>query len=328
MAGTGLKVSRICLGTMTFGGQTPEKQAVEMLRYAVDEGVNFVDTADIYPDADGRTRGASEIAVGKGLKGRRDDVILATKVRFPMGKGINDRGLSRRHIIRSVEDSLRRLDTDYIDIYYMHMPDDDTPIEESLYAMEDLIRAGKVRYIGISNFAAWQLADAMAAADKRNIPFPVITENVYNMLTRSIEEELIPCIQKHNVSLAVYNPICGGLLTGKHSFSAGLTKGTRFTDSKEYVDRYWNLENFHAIEELNRIAAEAGIPLIELAMRWVATNEAVTSIISGCSKMEQLQQNLHLLDGGALPADVMAACDQVWKKLAGNRFLYTGQRES
>ena len=326
-AGTGLKVSGLCLGTMTFGGQTPADEAAAMVRFALDNGVNFIDTADIYPDAGGRTGGASEEAVGKGIKGRRDQVILATKVRFPMGGGINDKGLTRRHIIRSVEASLKRLKTDYIDIYYMHLPDPDTPIEESLRAMDDLVRDGKIRYVGLSNYASWQVADALAAADKRNLVPPVITENVYNMLTRSIEEELVPCVKHHRLSLAVYNPLCGGLLTGKHHMSDGLTKGTRFTDDPAYAARYWNEDNFKAITRLEDIALKAGIPLIELAMRWVATHDYVTSIITGCSRMEQLEQNLHLLDRGPLSADIMEACDRGWKDLAGSRFLYTGQKQ-
>ena len=327
LAGTGLKVSRICLGTMTFGGQTPEDKAVEMVRYAIENGVNFIDTADIYPDAGGRTGGASEVAVGKGIAGYRDQIVLATKIRYPMGLGINDRGLTRSHIIRGVEESLRRLNTDYIDIYYMHLPDNDTPIEESLYAMNDLVRSGKVRYIGISNFASWQISDALAVADKRNIIAPIITQNVYNLLTRSIENELVPCIQRHDISLTVYNPICGGLLTGKHRIVGGPTKNTRFADDKDYVARYWNEANFQAVTRLTEIAQEAGISLIELAMRWIASHDFVTALISGCSKMEQLEQNIPLLDNGPLSIDVMAMCDEVWKNLAGGQFLYTAQRQ-
>lgn len=326
-AGTGLRVSQVCLGTMTFGGQTPAKSAVEMVRYAIENGVNFIDTADIYPDAGGRTGGASEIAVGKGIAGHRDQVVLSTKIRYPTGDGVNDRGLTRSHIIRGVEESLQRLNTDYIDIYYMHLPDNDTPIEETLYAMNDLIRAGKIRYIGVSNFAAWQISDALAAADKRNIIAPTITQNVYNLLTRSIENELIPCIQAHHVSLTVYNPICGGLLTGKHKLNSGPIQNTRFTDDKDYVARYWNEENFNAVTRLTEIAREAGIPLIELAMRWVASHDFVTSVVSGCSRMEQLEQNIHLLDNGPLSLDVMAACDKVWQSLTGSRYLYTAQRQ-
>jgi aryl-alcohol dehydrogenase-like predicted oxidoreductase len=210
----------------------------------------------------------------------------------------------------------------------MHLPDNDTPIEESLYAMNDLIRSGKVRYIGISNFASWQISDALAAADKRNIIAPIITQNVYNLLTRSIENELVACTQKHDVSLTVYNPICGGLLTGKHKIAGGPTKNTRFSDDKDYVARYWNEENFRAVAHLTEIAQEAGMPLIELAMRWIASHDFVTSVISGCSRMEQLEQNIHLLANGPLAKDVMATCDEVWKSLAGSHFSYTAQRQN
>jgi len=326
LSGTGLRVSEMCLGTMTFSGQTTEKDAVEMIRYAIENGVNFIDTADIYPDAGSYRGGDSEIAVGKGIKEHREQIILATKLRYPTGNGINDRGLTRSYILRAVENSLKRLNTDYIDIYYMHLPDNDTPMEETLYAMNDLIRSGKVRYIGLSNFAAWQIVDALAVADKRNIIGPMITQNVYNLLCRSIETELVPCIQTHKVGLSVYNPICGGLLTGKHQFVSEPAGNTRFSDDKVYVDRYWNEENFSAVGKLTHIAQEAGIPLIELAMRWVATHRYVNSVVTGCSRMEQLKQNLSLLDAGSLDEDVLQACDDVWKGLLGNRYSYTAQR--
>lgn len=327
LPGTCLNVSRFCLGTMTFGGQATEQEGIDMLRYAVDEGINFIDTADIYPCGASGEAGDSELAVGKALQGIRDKVILATKVRFPFGSGINNSGLSRYHIISSVENSLKRLNTDHIDIYYMHFYDNYTPFDETMRAMDDLVSAGKLRYVGFSNFPAWQMCDALAACDKRNFVAPIITENVYNVLTRSIEQELVPCIEKHKIGLTVFNPLCGGLLTGKYNFTDGIVENTRFTEDRDYVGRYWNEENFKAISQLEEIAKEAGISLIELSMRWVATHDYVTSVIMGASKMGHLKENISLLDKGALPRELMAACDEVYNGLKGNRFYYAGQKE-
>lgn len=327
LPGTCLNVSRLCLGTMTFGGQVAEQDGVDILHYAVDKGINFIDTADIYPCGVSGEAGDSETIVGKALKGIRDEVILATKVRFPFGTGINNSGLSRYHIINSVENSLKRLQTDHIDIYYMHFYDDYTPFDETLRAMDDLVSSGKIRYVGFSNFPAWQMCDALATSDKRNFAAPVITENVYNILTRSIETELVPCIKKHKIGLTVFNPLCGGMLTGKYDFSNGIVSNTRFTEDSDYVGRYWNEDNFNAIDKLNEIAGSAGMSLMELSMRWVATHEYVTSIIMGCSKMSHIKQNIGLLDNGPLPDDVMKACEGVWNNLKGNRFYYAGQKE-
>jgi len=327
LPGTCLNVSRFCLGTMTFGGQATEQEGIDMLHYAVDNGINFIDTADIYPCGASGEAGDSEVIVGKALQGIRDKVILATKVRFPFGSGINNSGLSRYHIINSVDNSLKRLNTDHIDIYYMHFYDNFTPFDETLRAMDDLVSAGKLRYVGFSNFPAWQMCDALATSDKRNFVAPVITENVYNVLTRSIETELVPCIQKHKIGLTVFNPLCGGLLTGKYDFANGIVNNTRFTEDTDYVGRYWNEDNFKAISQLEAIAKSAGISLIELSMRWVATHDYVTSVIMGASKMSHLQQNISLLDNGPLSEDIMKACDEVWNGLKGNRFYYAGQKE-
>ncbi|MDO4178776.1 MAG: aldo/keto reductase [Phascolarctobacterium sp.] len=327
LPGTCLSVSELCLGTMTFGGQATEKEGMEMLHYAVDKGVNFIDTADIYPCGASGEAGDSELAIGKAIAGMRDKVILATKVRFPFGIGLNNSGLSRYHIINSVENSLKRLKTDHIDIYYMHFYDNYTPFDETLRTMDDLVSAGKIRYVGFSNFPAWQMCDALAVSDKRNFIAPVITENVYNVLTRSIETELVPCIKKHKIALTVFNPLCGGLLTGKYNFANGIVPNTRFTEDSDYVSRYWNEDNFKAIAQLEKIASDAGMSLIELSMRWVASHDFVTSVIMGASKLSHLKQNITLLANGPLPEDIMNACDQVWNSLKGNRFYYAGQKE-
>jgi aryl-alcohol dehydrogenase-like predicted oxidoreductase len=315
MRGAGLKVSQFCLGTMTFGKQADEDTSLKIMDYAYDQGVNFFDTANAYTD------GNSEKIVGKGLKGRRDQIILATKVFVRMGKGVNEAGLSRHQIIAQAEASLKRLDTDYIDIYYLHQPDYDTPLEESLEALNTLVKNGKVRYIGLSNYAAWQISDALAICDKRSYVPPVITENLYNMITRSIENEFTGFLDEHPLSMVVYNPIAGGLLIGKHQWGEP-TKGTRFDNNKMYIDRYWNKEVFDVVEKLKGIAAESGLSLLQLAMRWCAQQPHVTSVISGVSKFEHISQNIESLNGDPLSPAVLEKCDACWKQLAGSTSKY------
>lgn len=329
LAASSLRVSRMALGTMTFGGQTQEADAIAIMKHAYDCGVNFFDTADIYPDANERcVSGDSERIIGKALKEiGRSNIILATKLRYPVGDGINNSGLSRHRIIEACEDSLRRLNTDHIDMYYMHLPDDDTNMEESLYAMNDLLRAGKVCYIGVANFAAWEIVDTLWTADRRNLIAPSITQNPYNLLTRSIETEFVPMIQRHRLSFTVYNPLCGGLLTGKHRWEDGPRPGTRFSEDAMYRKRYWTQANFEAIEQLKKIAEEAGISLVELAMRWVISHDYVTSAVAGFSRMEQFDQNVKMFEQGPLSPDTMTACDAIWHTLAGSQYNYiTDQR--
>ncbi|MDR2259030.1 MAG: aldo/keto reductase [Treponema sp.] len=312
---TGLRASLISLGTMMFGGQTGEAESRAIMDCAFDAGINVFDTANVY------NQGQSELIVGKGLKGRRDHIILATKVFGQMGTNPNDAGLSRRNIIAAAEASLKRLDTDYIDIYYLHSPDYKTAPEETLSAMSDLVRAGKVRYIGVSNYAAWQIADLLALCDKRNFPAPVITQNVYNLITRGIEPELVPFLREHGLALTVYNPIAGGLLAGKHKPGAP-EANTRFANNKMYYDRYWSDENFTAVDKLTALAAKNGLSILELALKWCAAQKQVTTIISGVSRRSQLEQNIQALEGAALSPEILAACDEVWLGLAGARFAY------
>ncbi|MBQ7175588.1 MAG: aldo/keto reductase [Lachnospiraceae bacterium] len=313
--GTGLTVPMLCLGTMMFGGQTSEEDSLKIMDYAFDQGMYFWDTADMY------LKGVGETVVGKGLKGRRDRIILASKVGYQIGEGPNGQGLSRRHILNAIDGSLKRLGTDYLDIYYLHHPDYDTDIEETMYTMDMLVRAGKIRYIGVSNFAAWQIADILALCEKRGYAKPVVTQNVYNALTRGIEGELVPFLNAHDMSMLIYNPIAAGLLAGKHRPGAP-TDGTRFANSKEYYDRYWNDENFRAVEKLGEIADGLGMSLIELAFKWCASQPHVTGILTGVSKLSHLEQNIRVFDGGLLDAETLAACDEVWRSLAGTRFAY------
>ncbi len=311
----GLLTSRLALGTMMFGGQTGEQESLRIMDLALERGVNHFDTANVY------NQGESERLVGKAIKGRRDKVVLATKVFGPMGDNPLDQGLGRRHILSEVEHSLKRLDTDHIDIYYLHAPDYNTPLEETLMTMDMLIRAGKIRYYGVSKFAAWQVADILRLCGQMGLAKPVIGQYVYNLLTRGIEGELLPFLKAHPMGLSIYNPIAAGLLSGKHT--GGLPEAqTRFSFSQMYHDRYWTDENFAAVDKLKAISREYGMNLLQLALRWLASNPQVSTIICGVSKLEQLEQNVQALEEPALSAECLAACDAVWQGLAGTRLVY------
>ncbi len=314
LTGTGLTVSRVCLGTMTFGGQLDEQGSIEVVHRALDAGVNFFDTANIY------TGGQSELILGKALKGCRDEVIVASKVGGPSEPGLNGQGLSRKHIISAAEKSLKRLDTDYMDIYYLHFPQHTTPLEETMEAMNSLVKSGKVRYIGMSNYAAWEMMDALSICDKRSYAPPCLTENVYNLLTRGIESELVPFLKAKKIGLTIYNPLAGGLLSGKHGRERPV-ENTRLSEPG-YYQRYWNDDSFEAMESLDKIAKSAGMSLLELSLRWCVSYGYVTNVILGVSRLEHLTGNLELIAKGSLPEDILARCDEVWKRLNGNRFAY------
>ncbi len=315
LAGTGLTVSGLCLGTMMFGGQTSETDSLEIMDYAFEHGINFFDTANSY------NQGESEKVVGKWLKGGRDRIVLATKVGNKMGDNPNNVGLNRRNIIAACDASLKRLGTDYIDIYYLHRPDYGTALEETMEVMSGLVKSGKVRYVGISNHAAWQIGDALAICDKRDYVPPVITQNVYNIITRSIESELVPFLEAHKMGMVVYNPIAGGLLAGKHKPGQPV-ENTRFALSKNYYDRYWSDENFAAVEKLSAIASDHGMGILQLAMKWCAEKACVTSVITGVSRLPQIEQNIACVEGEPLSTELLALCDDVWNSLAGTRFQY------
>jgi aryl-alcohol dehydrogenase-like predicted oxidoreductase len=315
LPGTSLKISRLCLGTMMFGGQTSQADSLKIMDYAFEQGINHFDTANVY------LQGEGEKVVGTGLAGRRSSIILATKVRNQMGENPNDAGLCRRHILCALEASLRRLGTDYIDIYYMHAPDYETALEESLDTMSCLVRSGKIRYYGVSNYAAWQIADILALCDKRGFVAPIVTQNVYNLITRGIEDELLPFLRTHGLGLIVYNPIAAGLLAGKHK-PGQPAAGTRFANNKMYFNRYWMDENFSAVEKLTEIARAHGLDILQLAMKWCLRRKEVTSVLTGVSRLEQLEQNIASVSGAPLGDEVLALCDDVWRGLAGNRFKY------
>jgi 1-deoxyxylulose-5-phosphate synthase len=308
---TGLKVSRLSFGTMTFGGQTDEATAQRIVDYCFDAGINFFDIANVY------NQGAAEVIAGKTLKGLRDKVILATKVRNKMGDGHDDAGLSRPAMLKAIDASLKRLGTDYVDLYYLHLPDYSTPIEETLETMEELVKAGKVRFPAISNYAAWQVAEILCICEKRGYHPYFISQPMYNLIARGIEDEYLPFCRRFGVAVVPYNPLAGGLLTGKHSRQGGPTAGTRFDGNKMYQDRYWLEEDFAAVEELRPIAADAGKTLVELAFQWLLAQPVVDSIIVGSSRLEQLQENLKAAEGSTLDKSTLDRCDAVWKRLRG-----------
>lgn len=308
---TSLKVSRVSFGTMTFGSQTDEPAARRMVDRCLDAGINFFDTANVY------NKGQAEILLGRALTGRREKVILATKVRGKMGEGADESGLSRAAIHKGIDASLRRLNTDYVDVYYLHQPDYGVAIEETLAAMEELVRAGKVRFPAVSNYAAWQVAEIHCLAEKKGYKPPQISQPMYNLLARGIEEDYIPFCERFGVAIVPYNPLAGGLLTGKYGAHRDPKAGGRFDNNKMYQDRYWHEDYFAAVEELSAIAREAGKTLVELALQWLLAQPHVDSVILGASRMEQLEENLRACEGSRLDATVLARCDAVWKRLRG-----------
>jgi aryl-alcohol dehydrogenase-like predicted oxidoreductase len=308
---TGLKVSRLSFGTMTFGAQIDQATAHRIVDCCLDAGINFFDTANVY------NRGAAETILGKTLKGRRDKVILASKVRGKIGDAPDEEGLSGAAMRKAIDASLQRLGTDYVDLYYLHQPDYATPIEETLETMEELVRAGKVRFPAVSNYAAWQVAEILWICEKRGYHPYFISQPMYNLLARGIEEEYLPFCQRFGVAVVPYNPLAGGLLTGKHSRQSAPTPGTRFDGNKMYQDRYWLDDDFAAVEELRSIAQEAGKTLVELAVQWLLAQPLVDSIILGASRVEQLEENLKAAEGPNLDKSVLKRCDTVWKRLRG-----------
>lgn len=312
---TGLTVSRLCLGTMTFGDQADFDESRRILDACIDNGVNFIDTADIY------TFGSSEKFLGELLKGRRDELVLATKVCGPSFKGKNGSGISRKHVMEACDKSLRSLGTDYIDIYYLHFPDGKTPAEEIVMTMDSLIRAGKIRYYGVSNFPAWQICDLVNVARRCGCAAPVVTQSPYNLLTRGIEDELMPFENAYNFGMTCFNPLAGGLLTGKHERN-NPEKGSRFDREKGYRLRYFNNLNFDAMDILGAVASDNGMTLTELSLRWLLSHKEVDAVICGASKASQIEQNLAYFDGKRLDADTMKRCDEAWELLRGRYFNY------
>jgi aryl-alcohol dehydrogenase-like predicted oxidoreductase len=308
---TDLKVSRIALGTMTFGGQTPETDAIQMVDRCLEIGINFFDTANVY------NLGNSESILGKALSGRRHNVVLATKVGNRMGENPEEQGLTRPAIRLAIDASLRRLGTDYVDLYYLHQPDWNTSLEETLHAMDELVQEGKVRHPALSNYAAWQVVQMLWHCENHGYIPPTVSQPMYNLLARGIEQEYLACCREYRIGLVAYNPLAGGLLSGKHSRNAPPAAGTRFDGNRMYQDRYWHADYFEAQEEVMQIAARAGLSPVALAFRWLLSQPEVDCVLLGASRMEQLEENLAACDEPQLGEDVLRECDAVWKKLRG-----------
>ena len=322
---TGLKVTELCLGTMTFGNQCDEPTSHAIMSKAFDAGVTFFDTADAYPlGATLETVGRTEEYIGRwfqGHPGRRSQVALATKFYGQVGSGPNDQGGSRKHIVQAIEGSLRRLQTDYIDLYQMHFPDHETPIDETLSALDDLVHSGKVLYIGCSNYPAWELSKALWTSDKLGLARFDSVQPRYNLLFRQIEAELLPLAMDQGIGVISYNPLAGGLLTGRYQPGQAPEEGSRFTvqnAGKLYQARYWQEPQMQAVEELKAFCQEHHIDIAQLAIAWVLAQPAITSAIVGASKPEHLDQTLPAVDL-VLDEQMRAVCDDIWYRLPRER---------
>jgi aryl-alcohol dehydrogenase-like predicted oxidoreductase len=282
---SGLKVSRICMGTNNFGGQINEEASIKIVNRALDCGINVVDTANVY------TGGKSEEIIGKAVKGRRDEVIIATKVGFGTSEGPNQTGLSRKHILSQVKHSLNSLQTDFIDIYYLHRFDHETPLEETLRTFNDLVRSGKVRYMACSNFSAWQIAKAHEICETHDLEKLIAVQPPYNLLQRDIEKDIISYCQQEGLGILTYTPLMGGFLTGKYSKDAHPPTGSRFEHNPRLWERANKESNFAVLEQIESVANDIGISISKLAISWILKNPAITAPIVGASSAEQVEEN-------------------------------------
>jgi len=302
---SGLKVSEIGLGGNNFGMRIGEEASIAVIRHALDAGINFIDTADGYG------QGHSEEFVGKAVKDRRSEAIVATKFSMPAGQGPNDYGASRHHILQAVETSLKRLGTDYIDLYYVHMPDTTTPIEETLRTLDNLIKTGKVRYIACSNFAAWQLCESLWTSRTNNLESFVVVQSQYNLLERGIESELVPCCESYGIGIIPYSPLAGGFLTGKYERGKPAPAGTRLgmmqkapppqmpnmpgmpmRGRQPMFGSVLNDSNFNKLEKWQQFARAHNHSMEELAIAWLLSHSYVNSVIAGATKPEQVSAHV------------------------------------
>jgi len=286
LGSSGLKVSAIGLGGNNFGWWADEQTSITVINYALDAGINFIDTADIYD------RGHSEEFVGNAIKGKRSQVIIATKFANAMGDDPNEKGGSRYYIMKAVDASLKRLQTDYIDLYQMHVTDPTTPIEETLRALDDLVRGGKVRYIGCSNFAAWQLCEALWTSKVNNLQSFITVQPPYNLLARQIERELVPCCQAYNIGIIPYSPLAGGFLTGKYRQGAKPPADGRLSGPNPAYARIFTDTNWEKLTKLEAFASERGHIVGELAIAWLLAKPCLSSVIAGARKIEQISANV------------------------------------
>ena len=296
---TGVKVSPLCLGTMNFGGPTNEKDSIAIINRTLDGGINFVDTANVY------NAGESERIVGKALKdnGQRDQVVLATKVYGTMGDGPNDQGVSRYHIIKACEDSLRRLQTDHIDLYQLHRPPLGVPQDETLRAFDDLVRSGKVRYIGCSTHPAWMVMEALAVSEKYNLARYISEQPPYNLLDRRIENELIPLAQEYGLAILPWSPLAGGILAGRYPLDGEAPEGSRATRANEIFQARITRKGREIAAKVAEMAQERGMTVTQLSLLWAKDQPGITSPIIGPRTMAHLEDALPLLEMTLADAD-------------------------
>jgi 1-deoxyxylulose-5-phosphate synthase len=313
---TGLDVSQVCLGTAPFGLQTDKDVAHQILDKAADAGVNFLDTADAYPmGSDLSLVGRTEQIVGDWLRGKRDQFIIATKAGVAMGPSPWDQGGSRKHLLDAIDGSLTRLGTDYVDLYQLHVDDPGTPLDETLEALDTIVRTGKARYIGVSNFLAYRLARAVGRAETLRLTRISSVQPRYSLLFRQIERELLPLAGEEGIAVLPFNPLAGGLLSGKYTHDVAPTEGrfstqvgAQFADM--YNDRYWHQRKFDTVERLKSVASDIGEPLSTLSIAWVLANPAITSAILGASRPDQLTDTLAAVDL-TLDTTVKATLDDI-----------------
>jgi voltage-dependent potassium channel beta subunit len=303
---TGLKVSEISLGSwLTYAGYVEEENAVNTIHTAYDLGINFFDTANVY------MTGEAEKVVGKAIKKfQRDSYVLATKVFWPMGDGPNDRGLSRKHVMEQAHASLKRLDVDYVDIYYCHRFDPETPLDETLRALDDLVRQGKVLYVGVSEWTAEQITEAVHLADKKLLDRIVVNQPQYSMLNRYIEESVLPVSEKHGIGQVVFSPLAQGVLSGKYKKGAEPPAGSRAAAGIKSIEGHLRDENLDKVEQLKPIAAELGLSMPQLALAWILRQPGVASALVGASRPAQIEDNAKA-SGVKLSADVLEKIEDI-----------------
>ena len=323
---TGLRVSNLCLGTMTFGLQCDVPQSNAILDAAAAGGINFLDAADVYPLGGGHnTAGRTEQIVGDWLKGKRHNFIVATKCAGAMGRNPWNQGTSRKHVLEAIDASLKRLGTDYVDLYQLHRYDPNTPLDETLDALDTLVKSGKARYVGVSNWPAHKMARGLGRSELKHLVRIDSAQPRYNLLFRGYERDLLPFCEEEGIAVIPYNPLAGGLLTGKHDAKAPPAEGSRFqlgTAGARYQERYWHAREFETIEALRPLAAEAGTNMATMAMRWVISNTAITAPIVGASKPEQLADSFAAAEQGALPKDLKGRLDEItreWRAVDAER---------
>jgi aryl-alcohol dehydrogenase-like predicted oxidoreductase len=307
LGGSGLRVSAVGLGCNNFGQRTDLEASRKVIHRALDLGITLFDTADIYAGM-----GGSETVLGAVLGDRRKDIVLATKYSKPMATDGTKQGASRRYIMTAVEASLKRLKTDYIDLYQQHDYDPLTPIDETLRALDDLIRQGKVRYVGNSNFPAWRIAEAEYVARAMNVNRFISCQDEYSLVVREIEKDLLPCAQEYKLGLLPYFPLASGLLTGKYKRGQTAPDDTRFAKAPMLRDRYMTSRNEGIVEKLHAFAQARGRTMLELAFSWLAARPQVASVIAGATRVEQIEQNVKAISW-ALTAEEMKEIDEVTK---------------